>query len=586
MKMNKIALITATLTLALSSAVSAETFDLVVKHQGIVKSSSTSSVDVKRAMNNALDNAQLPVLNANHSISDSGEYSFITVEANSLDAAIRTLSQSESFSDVDANITVTTDKPLRLTYGYNVGENGLTDAPNDPEWREQKDYFAPLALGSNPYGEFYTGHDITGVWAMFEEAASKKTVRVGVIDGDFTKHHDINWADEGIDVYWGDIDNDPYVTDAELNDLNCGSHGNGVASVIAAYTDNGVGIAGAGVDVEIVPGRALYCGTGDLRFADAVRWMAGDTLEGAADISEPVDVINMSLGAQVDGGCTAYVQDSINYAVERGIPVIIASGNKNMDTKDYIPSGCDNVITVGANDWAGDRAEFSNYGDTLSLSAHGKEVAGYTARATEDEATVGIWEGTSFAAPLVTASVANVLSQVEDLDVNEINFLLLSTTNAYRDGSTCLTDPTQCGVGTLNAKRFLEASIAYKAGELTYIRHALADGGSCVAAVVQRQLGNAVTTCDLYEVNMNAFAEEKANVTYTMFRVATGGELVEGGSGVETFINATSKPSQLMELSGTDLTGYDYGVKTCIDGKCSDIIAVSVDATTGASCSN
>lgn len=586
MKMNKIALITATLTLALSSAVSAETFDLVVKHQGIAKSSSTTTVDVERAMTNALGNADVSVLDAKHRINSSGEYSFIKVEANSLDDAIRTLSQSESFSDVDANIVVTTDKPIGLTYGANVGHNSLDDAPNDPEWREQKDYFSALTSGENLYGEFYAGHDFTGVWSMFDEASNSKTVRVGVIDGDFTKHHDINWADEGIDVYWGDVDNDPYVLDSELNDLNCGSHGNGVASVIGAYTDNGVGIAGAGVNVEVVPGRALYCGTGDLSFADAIRWMAGDSLEGATDISAPVDVINMSLGAKVDGGCTAYVQDAVDYAVERGIPVIVAAGNKNVDTKDYIPSGCANVITVGANDWAGDRAEFSNFGDTLALSAHGKEVAGYTARKSDEEATVGIWEGTSFAAPLVTAAVANVQSQVDDLGVNEINFLLLSTTNAYRDNSTCLTDTTQCGVGTLNAKRFLEAAIAYKANELTYIRHALADGGACVATVIQNQLGDSVSTCDLYEVNMNAFAEEKDNVTYTMFRVATGGELIEGGADVSTFIPATKTPSQLLELSDIDLTGFDYGVKTCIDGKCSDIIKVSVDATKGASCSN
>lgn len=105
---------------------------------------------------------------------------------------------------------------------------------------------------------------------------------------------------------------------------NADEHGTHVAGIVAAVTDNGIGVAGTAPDAKILPVKVLEDGSGSFaEIADGIRWSADN---GA-------DVINLSLGglpglqALTLTGVESDVTDAIAYANERGVTVVAAAGN-------------------------------------------------------------------------------------------------------------------------------------------------------------------------------------------------------------------------------------------------------------------
>ena len=105
---------------------------------------------------------------------------------------------------------------------------------------------------------------------------------------------------------------------------NADEHGTHVAGIVAAVTDNGIGVAGTAPDAKILPVKVLEDGSGSFgEIADGIRWSADN---GA-------DVINLSLGglpglqALTLTGVESDVTDAVAYANERGVTVVAAAGN-------------------------------------------------------------------------------------------------------------------------------------------------------------------------------------------------------------------------------------------------------------------
>lgn len=105
---------------------------------------------------------------------------------------------------------------------------------------------------------------------------------------------------------------------------NADEHGTHVAGIVAAVTDNGIGVAGTAPDAKILPVKVLEDGSGSFaEIAAGIRWSADN---GA-------DVINLSLGglpglqALTLTGVESDVTDAIAYANERGVTVVAAAGN-------------------------------------------------------------------------------------------------------------------------------------------------------------------------------------------------------------------------------------------------------------------
>ena len=204
-------------------------------------------------------------------------------------------------------------------------------------------------------------------------------VTVAVIDtGVCMSHEDLvgRVLDNGYDF----VDNDDDPEDVF-------GHGCPVAGIIAANTDNGIGIAGFAPNASILPVRVLGpSGSGSM--ADVAAGIVYAADEGA-------DIINLSLGSAIGSQVT---EDAVKYALDKGVTVIASAGNSGGNLPGF-PARYDGVVAVGAIDPDGSRSSFSNKGG--DIWAPGRDIHsihldnGYKAL-----------NGTSFSAPYVAAMAA------------------------------------------------------------------------------------------------------------------------------------------------------------------------------------
>lgn len=149
-----------------------------------------------------------------------------------------------------------------------------------------------------------------------------------------------------------------------------GFHGTHVTGTVAARTDNGLGVAGAGWSTRVLPLRVLGRRGGnsaDLR--EALRYAAGLSNRSGTLPQQPVDVINLSLGG---GGRSDAEQLLIDEIRAQGIFVVAAAGNGSSSTPFY-PAAYDGVLAVSATDILNRPAGYSNFGAAIDLAAPGGE---------------------------------------------------------------------------------------------------------------------------------------------------------------------------------------------------------------------
>jgi len=227
-------------------------------------------------------------------------------------------------------------------------------------------------------------------------------------------------VDTGVDASNPDLAG-RLVTGVDLVDGGDGTvdpfgHGTHVAGIAAAATGNGVGVSGAAPGAQIMPVRVLAAdGTGDDDvIAEGIDWA----------VQHGADVVNLSLG---DSGALARLSKNgpLNQAVRRandaGVVVVAAAGNDGATRQTYrlgVP-----VIVVNASTPDGTAAEYSNTGDVRAVAAPGTQIL---STAPVEPSTLwpdgtdgyGVLDGTSMAAPLVSAVAALLVAQ--GLDPQEI----------------------------------------------------------------------------------------------------------------------------------------------------------------------
>lgn len=179
----------------------------------------------------------------------------------------------------------------------------------------------------------------------------------------------------------------PYPDDS--NAIN--GHGTAVASTIVG-------------DHAMVPGVAPGVDLISVRISNDAG--QSDSFLLAQGITQAVDagaeLINISMGGFGD---SQIVRSAVEYAESKGALVIAAVGNNGVDQVFY-PAAMDEVIGVGAVDAMGNHLNFSNTGSQVSVAAPGYEV---NAAWTNNEVTRV--SGTSFSAPIVTGTIAAVMTE-------------------------------------------------------------------------------------------------------------------------------------------------------------------------------
>ena len=171
-------------------------------------------------------------------------------------------------------------------------------------------------------------------------------------------------------------------------------HGTSIAGNIVTCTPN---------NVKIMPVKVLGdAGTGYLTdLVSAIKWVV--------DENAGVKIMNMSLSiTNVTDNQTWdwQLREACEYAVGKGATIVTAAGNAEtgkapIDTKYVSPARLDCVITVAATDSSDNIAYFSNFGDSVNISAPGVSIL--TGGLDDKYYNVS---GTSIATTFITAAAA------------------------------------------------------------------------------------------------------------------------------------------------------------------------------------
>jgi serine protease len=271
-------------------------------------------------------------------------------------------------------------------------------------------------------------------------------------------------------------------------------HGTQTAGIMSAQINNGTGMAGIAPGVLLLPVRVLgKCGGYDSDIVAGMKWAAGVDL-GDSSIPRnvhPARVLNMSLGGS--GACAQPYIDTFAALKAMDVVTVVAAGNDE-GLPLSAPGNCDGATAVVGLRQAGDKVGFSDIGPEAAIAAPAGNCVntagdclypiltssntGTTSPGAQDFTTGGADAslGTSFAAPMVSATAALMLSVAPDLHRTDIIQMIQSTATAFptsggsagtvacvapSQGQTqdeCYCTTTTCGAGMLNTHAAVSAA--------------------------------------------------------------------------------------------------------------------------------
>lgn len=338
------------------------------------------------------------------------------------------------------------------------------------------------------------GANVSTAWSI---TAGSPNVVVAVLDTGITKHPDLDAnVVAGYDFVssaraagdgngWDADASDP----GDANSSQSSSwHGTHVAGIIAA-SSNSIGVIGIAPNVKIQPVRVLGSEGGST--ADLIaglRWAAGLSVPGVPTNPTPAKVINISMGTdsptpcRLPGQTLGATEEALAAVKTAGVTTITAAGNFNMPAAYSYPGNCYPTLNVGATNFSGDRAVYSNYsvldsssGDYVGvdLSAPGgdrTDAVGTpdgtngrilstvnSGKTVPENPDYGYQEGTSMSSPVVAGVVALLYSVRPNLTFEQVwTVAVQPTLTPFAEGTQCATKKI-CGGGIINAAGALAA---------------------------------------------------------------------------------------------------------------------------------
>ncbi|WP_413163773.1 S8 family serine peptidase [Capilliphycus salinus ALCB114379] len=325
------------------------------------------------------------------------------------------------------NPTILEGFDSRFGYGLTDASAAVSQSLGVPDFPDVAD------LGGNDWGR-----DLIGAPEVWTQGITGENVVVAVIDSGVDYNHPDLFANiwsnsDEIPNNGIDDDNNGYVDDSrgwdfveQDNDpMDLNGHGTHVAGITGASRD-GVGITGVAPNAEIMPVRVLDR-NGFGKVSDALRGIRYAVENGA-------DVINLSLGGN---DYISEVLDTISWAVEQGVVVVIAAGNESRSFPSY-PARFANQfgIAVGSVDRNNQLSSFSNQAGILPLNyvvAPGgdggfSDVGDiYSTVPVASGVPYRFLSGTSMAAPHVSGVVALMLQANPNLTPTQVEDILIQT---------------------------------------------------------------------------------------------------------------------------------------------------------------
>ena len=281
----------------------------------------------------------------------------------------------------------------------------------------------------------------------------------------------------GYDFVRASISNDGDGADADPSDPGdgCGTttndwHGTQVSGLVGAATNNGIGMAGAGRDVMLLPVRVLGCGGGfDSDIQAGMLWAAGLSATPTPN-AYPAKVVNLSLGS--NGACSMAYRDTVAQLNNAGVVVVAAAGNEGIAVG--TPANCPGVIAVAGVRHAGTKVGYSDLGPEIAVAAPAGNCVNAsgtclfpllttsnsgTTTAVTNAAGGSIYTsggsdaslGTSFSAPLVAGTVGLMISANINLTPSQLRYAMTSTARAFPQTGADASIPT-CTAPTATAQ--------------------------------------------------------------------------------------------------------------------------------------
>lgn len=305
-----------------------------------------------------------------------------------------------------------------------------------------------------------------------------------------------NAEDTGDFLTQAQIDADPvsFPSNKCTEDLTSSWHGMEVSGVVGAATNNGIGMAAVGGNTTIVPVRVLgKCGGYDSDIIAGMRWAAGLSVDGVASaLSQPrARVINLSLGSDA-ATCSLAYRDAVAAVNAVGVVVVAAAGNGSKGVES--PASCDGVIAVAALRHVGTKTHYSSLGPQVTISAPGGNCVNETGpclypiltaansggqnpdSAAEGGSSYRIAWGTSFAAPMVSGTIALMLAVRPELTPDAVKRVLMRSVRPFPDSgagdlqpceaSTTVEQPEcyctegTCGAGMLDTAQAVAQAVS------------------------------------------------------------------------------------------------------------------------------
>lgn len=195
----------------------------------------------------------------------------------------------------------------------------------------------------------------------------------------------------------------PQASGGNVSDVN--GHGTGLSGVVAAATNNTLGIAGTAPNVRVMPVRVSETPSGGAPLSTI---LSGARL--AADNGARVVSISYT------GITNPSVQTTGAYVSARNAVLLYAAGNQSSD---FGAIAYPDVLIVAATDQNDARASFSNFMDGVGIAAPGVSVLTTTVAGGYANAS-----GTSISAPMAAASLALTWSANPSLSASEARTLL------------------------------------------------------------------------------------------------------------------------------------------------------------------
>lgn len=278
------------------------------------------------------------------------------------------------------------------------------------------------------------------------------TIIVAIIDeGVDTNHNDLKAKIvTPYDAIDGDNNQEPKPWDG---------HGTACAGIAAAITNNGIGVAGIGWKVKIMPVRIAYSNysggpwvTSNVIIADGIR----------TAVNRGAHVLSNSWGG---GSASGLINSAIDFAITNNRVVVFAAGNTsgpviypaNLSTSKVI------IAVSATNEWDqfktttssdGENWWGSSFGPEVNVSAPGvhmwtTDISGADGYSAGDY--VATFNGTSSSTPLVAGTAALLLSQNPGWSPNQVRNRLQVTA----DDKGAAGFDNQFGHGRLNACKAL-----------------------------------------------------------------------------------------------------------------------------------